>query len=89
MRLREDSGALNTFPASAPLPGTLEEPWAIAWGHPTPRVLLGAGPSAPRGGAAFGGPRPPPASAEVPAMGAAIGCATRRSGRPRPAGPGY
>lgn len=54
---------------------------------PDPGVLPGAGPSAPPRWAAFGGPRSSPTSApEVPAMGAPIGCATRRSGRPRPRG---
>ena len=73
-------------------PRTLQEPRAVAQGVGGPRPDPGrpprAEPSAPPRWAAFGGPRSSPASAaEVPAMGAPIGCATRRSGRPRPRGP--
>ena len=89
---QEGLDVLNKFSASAPAPRTLQEPRAVAQGVGGPRPDPGrpprAEPSAPPRWAAFGGPRSSPASAaEVPAMGAPIGCATRRSGRPRPRGP--
>ncbi|XP_023075390.1 alpha-2A adrenergic receptor-like [Piliocolobus tephrosceles] len=84
-RLLWDPDVLSKFLASVPGSQSSRGPWAVARGPP------------PRGGAfrpsPLGGLRQAPFlpanATEVPAMGAPpIGCATRRSGRPRPAGPG-